>query len=488
MDNALAEYSPNQYNVLMPVPALSTNDVNSVTIETVTISPNPNDGEVYAPTGGRGALALRKPALFKLASAAGIQWHPTECKRVDNLSNPDLVIYRAVAAVRKPSGEPMIMSASYELYLPDVEAEIRFNYENKQRKDPKKYPDIDYLVKRDILQIRKYKHELAETKAMLRVIRAMLTIKSTYKAQELQRPFAIPRIDFDPMSSTDPTIRDAARTVLAAEMFQLNKRPKRLGASGSEEWVTYQQELTQLQNGAAEAQQILDDTGTDDLFKGMPEPIVEIADHWSVDPANTAKITSLQEKRGLTIGQVLDALGGIEKIGDFEGTAGDAMNAILQYVPTKRDTSLSGEPTDHDDAWVHKRTAIVTAVKKALPDQSAPHAINRLKELARVGTIEPLMDDEVIIRLATVEYDNSKIDQDKGSAAHLELVQALGKLDDEKFTTELEILGWFITDAVRSAVDSGDANYEDGVAVGISRVMAHVAKRAQAEADIEAEE
>jgi hypothetical protein len=101
-----------------------------------------------------------------------------------------------------------------------VEQEIRDSYEQKSQalmkekkaknekwteEDRKNY--VEKSVKRDMLQKRKFRLQLASTGAMDRVIRLILGLKSTYKREELEKPFVVPKIAFSPDVS-DPKVRD----------------------------------------------------------------------------------------------------------------------------------------------------------------------------------------------------------------------------------------------------------------------------------------
>lgn len=67
---------------------------------------------------------------------------------------------------------------------------------------------IDKCIRRDMLQKRKHKSKLAETGAMTRVVRALLNLKSTYTAKELEKPFIVVRTVFQPDYS-DPDTKKA---------------------------------------------------------------------------------------------------------------------------------------------------------------------------------------------------------------------------------------------------------------------------------------
>lgn len=148
--------------------------------------------------------------LHKIASAANIQWHPD--KSGHTVIERNRVVYKAVAAVRQADGQYRIITDEYELDLEVIEEELRMDYEKKARfkdfqdKMAKEHNDLEYYIKRDLLQKRKFKTQLAATGAMNRVIRKALTLKNAYWPEEAKNPFAIARFDFQPDYS-DPVVR-----------------------------------------------------------------------------------------------------------------------------------------------------------------------------------------------------------------------------------------------------------------------------------------
>jgi hypothetical protein len=118
---------------------------------------------------------------------------------------------------------PMPLKASYELDLDVIEAELRELYrkrvmEVRQGQKPKPEAEVQaYItqhVQQDLLRKRKHKLRLAETGAMLAVIRSLLAIKSVYTREELERPFIVPHVIFSP-DVADPEIR---RALLASSL------------------------------------------------------------------------------------------------------------------------------------------------------------------------------------------------------------------------------------------------------------------------------
>lgn len=148
--------------------------------------------------------------LNKIASAANIQWHPD--KSGHTVLERNRVVYKAVAAIRQADGQYRIITDEYELDLEVIEDELRMEYEKKarfddfQKKMAKERNDLEYYIKRDLLQKRKFKTQLAATGAMNRVVRKALTLKNFYWPSEAAKPFAIARFDFQPDYS-DPTVR-----------------------------------------------------------------------------------------------------------------------------------------------------------------------------------------------------------------------------------------------------------------------------------------
>lgn len=213
----LEEYrKKGSYNIL--VPTLTIQEISPFhkpVLEIVKVDPDPAAGEVYEIVQGSGEFSLRATALQKIGYAAGLIWNARGCHRTDDGSDPDVVSYRAEAAVRKEDGTYMLLNAEYMVDLRVIEEETRDSYEKKskalqkekgwteqQRKDY-----VEKCVKRDMLQKRKFRLQLAQTGAMDRVIRKILGLKGTYRKEELEKPFVVPKIAFNP-DVKDPKVRE----------------------------------------------------------------------------------------------------------------------------------------------------------------------------------------------------------------------------------------------------------------------------------------
>jgi hypothetical protein len=214
----LEEYrKKGSYNVL--VPTLTIQEISPFhkpVLEIVSINSDPKAGEVYQIIPGSDDFSLRATALLKIGYAAGLIWNAKGSGRTDDGSDPNIITYRAEAAVRKEDGTYMPMNAEYMVDLKVIEEEITGQYEKKAKKlasenkwtEEQKKNYIHENLNRDMLQKRKFRLQLAQTGAMDRVIRKILALKSSYKKAELDKPFVVPKIAFHP-DVTDPEVRKA---------------------------------------------------------------------------------------------------------------------------------------------------------------------------------------------------------------------------------------------------------------------------------------
>lgn len=207
-------------NVLIPTVTMQQiSPYHRIRVEQVKIDPNPDSGDVFkvgskkVGNNWQDVLSLSKTAILKLATAAGIVWNWQETKVLS--VSKDYVLYQAVGAMRKPSGEWIPLKATKEIDLDVIEAETyESNLETANRLPTNKLDSLtpeqwaEAKTKKNMLQWRKNKLMRAETGAMLRVVRALLSVKHQYSAAELKRPFAVPTVDFAPDYS-DPEVRRA---------------------------------------------------------------------------------------------------------------------------------------------------------------------------------------------------------------------------------------------------------------------------------------
>jgi hypothetical protein len=221
----------NEYNVLAPTTQIQQiSPFHRIRVEFVKVDPDPEKGDTYK-VGSKcigkdsqgkpiyeDELTFSKVALMKFADAAGITWNWRDTRAVS--ITPDYVYYEAVGALRKPSGEWIALKGSVEIDLKVKEQEIYqgkleyakkladSKYDSDKKKLDGKTPEqwAKEKTAEDMLRERKYKLRKAETAAMERVIRNALQLKQKYSPKELEKPFAIPKVDFSP-DYNDPSVR-----------------------------------------------------------------------------------------------------------------------------------------------------------------------------------------------------------------------------------------------------------------------------------------
>ena len=258
--NALAEIQSKYPNCNLLLPSATSVQINpfyKCSVMEVVADTAPNSGDIFSvgkvKTGedGKGkaiyedVFSPAKPLLMKLATAAGIQFHP-EYTTVTR-ENTNTYVGKAYGAVRLPDGSYKTHMETKRICLDDEESKYRLEFMDKsimgihdwraakaasemfkgEWKDdpekinqwgkPEKYyviadSDREKYIERSILVnmtlLRKTASEKAQTGAILRVIRALLGIKGTYSKAELEKPFVVPTVTFAP-DYTDPTVRSA---------------------------------------------------------------------------------------------------------------------------------------------------------------------------------------------------------------------------------------------------------------------------------------
>lgn len=218
----LETYKKQGCNLLMPSTHIAgLSEYHQPIIETVQLSADPNDGDVYAHDNtGPGATKKWRPtkqALMKLSVCAGVIWSPTESKRTDNGASRDYISYKAVGGIKKADGQPVFFSAEYDIDFEVMKEELieqytkkaeqkdkQGEYYKKTAKERQEY--VEFCVNRDMIQKRKFKLRLCEAGAMNRVLRMLLGLKQAYTTAELQKPFVMARIVFRP-DFTDDAVR-----------------------------------------------------------------------------------------------------------------------------------------------------------------------------------------------------------------------------------------------------------------------------------------
>ncbi len=181
------DYPAEKFNLLIPVRTMQElSPLHKVVINEVQISSDPKQKDIYSQSGG---LALTKNGLMKLMAAANIQIIdsrpvPTQrCNKCIEIAQRtrqapkcfecpyiDDVAHQVTIAVPEPSGTYRTVRATKEIRMEDSKATMK---------------DSEFK------QFAKFRTEHCESKALNRALREGLMIKSTYTAQELQKPFAV---------------------------------------------------------------------------------------------------------------------------------------------------------------------------------------------------------------------------------------------------------------------------------------------------------
>ena len=224
ISTALEKYKAAGANLLMPSTHIAgLSEFHQPVIETVLLSTDPNNGDVYQHDDAEGGPNKKwrptKQALMKLSVCAGVIWSPTESKRIDNGADRNYIAYKAVGGIKKADGQPVFFSAEYDLDFEVLAEELRTLYEGKAKwlkkgkgngerpaTEVEKEEYVEYCVNRDLLQKRKNKLKLCEAGAMNRVLRMLLGLKQTYTTKELSQPFVMARIVFRP-DFTDAAVK-----------------------------------------------------------------------------------------------------------------------------------------------------------------------------------------------------------------------------------------------------------------------------------------
>ena len=180
------DYPENQFNRLLPAETYfeDIGPMHKVSIDIVRISSNPENKDVYKLKDDQ--FPLTKRGLAKIADAAGISFHPDFTRVVEHRPKDGYCLFRAVGAMKKADGTFRTLPGHYFI---DLEEDRKRGMSDARLKERSKF----------IVQ-------LCESGAMNRAIRELLAIKSHYKPQELQKPFAVPRINFSPDLS-DPDVK-----------------------------------------------------------------------------------------------------------------------------------------------------------------------------------------------------------------------------------------------------------------------------------------
>lgn len=228
----LRQYTPDRFNVLaLTQEVCAISPFHRPRLSIVQIDLNPAHRDVYESTFCKkdernpenSEVALGKNAILKLADAAGIVWDSSQ--RIDDRKDPGYVEWQVWGHLTGPDGSQKRVFGTKAVDTREggsVEAELYKMVANKMKSWQGKPPQMDQKqadewVKKELRAARGNALANAETKAMLRAVRAALKLRPTYTRAELAKPFVVPHLDFIPDYS-DPEIRRMAmRQALSAQ-------------------------------------------------------------------------------------------------------------------------------------------------------------------------------------------------------------------------------------------------------------------------------
>ena len=199
-ENALAKYDPRQYQVLTrPEDLVSLSDYVRIDVVAVEL------GEC-ADVGG-GKMMPARDATDRIAAAAGVQFVESGCS-VEKLDAMTWV-GRATAKRMNRDGTWTPAVAEYEwdasLRAEEIAGKDAVEWVNRQ----KTYrPKTDADRAWDLLQMRKFGRQRADTGARMRVIRILAGIPTAFKKEDVRRPLVVHRASLDARAmAADPAVR-----------------------------------------------------------------------------------------------------------------------------------------------------------------------------------------------------------------------------------------------------------------------------------------
>jgi hypothetical protein len=204
----MQRYDEKKYLVLAPIELGPIPAMHTPMASVVKIDPDPAQGDVYTV---QGKYAYSKAALDRVAAAAGISWLPEICGRTDAGTDPEIARFRMAGKRKELNGQWRVVVREYEFDLKAREEELKDSVPKRpaisEISDPgKKAKAIADAIAKDMIQLRKFKVQRAETGAADRVIRVFLGIKANYTREQISRPLVVPKLVFTP-DYTDPEVK-----------------------------------------------------------------------------------------------------------------------------------------------------------------------------------------------------------------------------------------------------------------------------------------
>ncbi len=293
-----SEFPEDQFNRVFPSVTVfnSIYPFHTVSVEVIPISPDPIDGDVfylgkekvaddyvkkYSPT---------KVMLDKIGNTAGIEWDPIHTMLQKEHTTPRRVVFRAFGYIVRPDGSKYPLEGTKEIDLDAIEDEQIFKLEDLARNgkltigygndneilkfgSEKCTEEIKLRVRKFIIQVNKHKVALAESGAKNRAIRS-IGLKSTFTAEQLKKPFAVPRYHIDVQQiMDDPKAKDAIlrntlgidtkffstpSEIIEAESSEISKTAKDNKSDESTEPIALEEDLSQEEINERKRPELID--------------------------------------------------------------------------------------------------------------------------------------------------------------------------------------------------------------------------------------
>ena len=190
-------------NMLLPISRIAEPPPGfAVTISAVLVDV---ETESYRPVNGDEKRALSKPALDRIAAAAGVTWLPDQFRRLDDGSDPNVYECRVVCQVRDLDGSVRVVVGEKRLDLRDdspMTAQV-LGYKNNVK---------------SLRQTRAFIAEHCASKARNRAIRTALGIRQTFSPEEIERPFVAAKLTFTGRTGDPETDRMIAIMAASKEL------------------------------------------------------------------------------------------------------------------------------------------------------------------------------------------------------------------------------------------------------------------------------
>jgi len=188
-----------QFNRLIPTQTIRMpSDLMVPVVQVVQLDPNPNNGDVYhsndMPAGNNAPTAR---GLSKLVTGAGVSF--VDERRVDDGKEPDVCGVSVVAEMTLPTGQ-------------------RIRAMGSRWVDMRRMAWKDGLTAPQAAKYRSFLYEHTATRARNRAIRSLLSLRGSYPAAELARPFAV--VSFAP-NMEHPEVRARILEAMAPSVAQL---------------------------------------------------------------------------------------------------------------------------------------------------------------------------------------------------------------------------------------------------------------------------